>query len=463
MQRLSPLGRLGAPLIALLVLARCGGSDLTLPSETAPAQLALVDGNNQSGPAGQPLGRPLVVQVIDRRGEPVRDQVVAFQLDTEAPGGAVTPDTITTGPDGKAQALWTLGSLSGAQRVRANVVGLDGLEVTFEAVVGSSAAARIELFGGDGQGAPVGTALGDSLVVRVLDQFGNPVAGVPVQWQADQGSVDPTSMNTGPDGHAATYRILGRSIGTQTTTASSAGLVGSPFIFSSTAVAGTADQLVRVSGNDQNGSPGAELSQPLVVRLVDQDGNGVSGRAVTWVVGAGGGSVSSINTTTGADGEAQTRWTLGSAGANTLNAVVSEVGVVTFSATAAGGGGGGGGGGPLPARLQFRVQPSDTREDQKIEPAVEVAVLDAAGDRFTGRDIEIKLEMAGSGNGELHGDPTRKTKSGVATFSDLRVNRPGEYELHASADGLATVVSTSFQIRDRHEGGDGHGDGHGGD
>ena len=43
------LSRLGVPICTLLLLARCGGSDLTLPSETGPADLALVDGNNQNG------------------------------------------------------------------------------------------------------------------------------------------------------------------------------------------------------------------------------------------------------------------------------------------------------------------------------------------------------------------------------------------------------------------------------
>jgi hypothetical protein len=443
------------------LLPQCGGSDLTLPSETAPAALAVVDGNNQQGAAGQPLTNPLVVEVRDRRGLPVPDQQVAFKLAIQVPGAVVAPDTARTGPNGRAQSSWTLGRTSGSQRVVANVVGLDGVEVEFDALVGSSSAVRIEAVSGGGQRAAVGTALDDSLVVRVLDEFGNPVDGVLVDWDASEGSVDPALVTTGPDGRAATYRILGRSVGTQTAAATSAGLDGSPVTFSSTAVAGSADELVRVSGDNQTGSPGAELAAPLVVRLVDRDGNGIPGGDVTWVIGEGGGDVSSPSSRTDSDGEASTRWTLGSGETNTLNAVVSGVGVVTFSAKATGGGGGGGGGGGAaqPTGLGFQVQPSDAREDRKIEPAVEVVVLDAQGNRFTGRDIEVKLELAGSEEGKLDGHLTKRTKSGVATFSDLRVNRPGDYELHASADGLPTEVSTSFHVRDRHEGEDGHGGG----
>jgi adhesin/invasin len=388
------------------------------------------------------------VKVTDRRGQPVRHQKVAFALVTEAPGAEVIPDTAETDAKGMAEARWTLGNVSGTQRVVARAVGLDGLEVSFDAVVGSGGAARIEAVSGDDQTAPVGTALGDSLVVRVLDPFGNPVAGVDVEWAADQGSVDPGSVTTGSDGRASTYRILGSAAGSQTATASSAGLEGSPVTFTSHAAPGSADELVRVSGNDQSAGPGAELPDPLIVRLVDGQGNGVPGRPVSWVIGAGGGHVESPNTNTDSDGEASTRWTLGSSGTNTLNAVVSGVGVVTFTALATnGGGGGGGGGGGEPARLDFRVQPSNTTEKRTITPPVEVVVLDQNGDRVTSREIEVKLDLIGDRDGGLKGDTRERTEDGVARFSDLTVEKDGDYRLRASADGLPSVDSDRFEVQ----------------
>jgi Big-like domain-containing protein len=437
------LGRLGVPLCTLSLLAHCGGSDLTLPSETAASGMVLVDGNFQSGVAGEPLIKPLVVKVTDRRGQPVAGQKVAFVLVTDAPGALVTPDTARTVADGTAETRWTLGSASGTQRVAARVVGLDGIEVGFDAAVGSGGAARIEEVKGDEQTAPVGTALAESLVVRVLDRFGNPVAGVEVEWDADHGSVDPASVTTGSDGRAATHRILGSSVGSQTATASSSDLEGSPVTFTSQAVAGSADRLVLVSGNDQSAEPGAELAEPLVVRLVDSEGNGVPNRPVTWVVGTGGGHVESSNTNTDGDGEARTRWTLGSAGTNTLNAVASGVGigVVTFTAQATSGGG-------EPARLEFRVQPSDAEEKRTIEPPVEVVVRDRNGNRVTNQEIEVKLDLLGERDGRLRGDTSKRTESGVATFSDLRVERNGDYRLRASADGLPSVDSDRFEVQD---------------
>jgi hypothetical protein len=222
-------------------------------------------------------------------------------------------------------------------------------------------------------------------------------------------------------------------------------------------VAGSADRLVQVSGNNQSADPGAELAQPLVVRLVDREGNGVSGRAVAWVVGVGGGRVASSTSTTGADGQAKALWTLGSAGTNTLNAVVSGVGVVGFTATARSGGGdggGGGGGGSQATRLAFRTQPSDTREGEQISPPVEVVVLDAQGNRFTDREFEVKLELTGDHDGRLGGNKTGRTRSGVATFSDLSVGRRGTYRLHATAEGLQAADSHRFDVHSRRGGGD---------
>ena len=45
-----------------------------------------------------------------------------------------------------------------------------------------------------------------------------------------------------------------------------------------------AASLVLTSGSGQTGPPGEELQDPLVVRVVDEAGNGIPGQAVTWVV-----------------------------------------------------------------------------------------------------------------------------------------------------------------------------------
>jgi adhesin/invasin len=124
--------------------------------------------------------------------------------------------------------------------------------------------------------------------------------------------------------------------------------------------------------------------------------------------------------------------------------------VVTFRATAvSGGGGGGGGGGATPSRLRFLTQPSDVEKDETISPAVEVEVLDQNGNRVTDANLEIKLELSGDEDGELKGKDKQRTSSGVATFDDIKVDKEGEYRLHATADGFPAVESNSFDVRER--------------
>ncbi len=446
MNRLSAL--LGGIGLVFASLVGCGGDDLVLPSDGGPGDITLFLGNNQSGPAGTELSDDLVVKVLDRRGQPLSNQRVAFGLATEVPGARVTPDTAKTEADGTARARWVLGSVSGTQAAFARVVGAEELEVTFKATVGAAGARRIEVASGNDQTAAVGTELPAPLVVRVIDGFGNGVEGVTVSWSADEGRVSPGESVTGQDGRATTSWTLGSASGSQTASASGPDLSGSPVDFTATARAGSADRLLRVSGDGQSARPGEAVGNPLVVRLVDQSGNGVPNRAVSWVVATGGGSVQPGTSTTDNEGRATTGWTLGPAqGSNTLNAVVSGVGFVGFTATATNGGGGGGGGDAR--RLEFLVQPTRTEEDQRISPAVQVVVLDESGNRVTGREFEVKLELIReAGRGKLKGSRDQRTQGGVARFSDLEVDREGEYRLRASTGGLPSVDSNRFEIED---------------
>jgi hypothetical protein len=385
----------------------------------------------------------------------VAGQDVSFNPGEGSEGVQVTPQVATTDDEGLAQAEWVLGPLAGTQSVVAGLVGEDGLAVTFEATAQAGAPRRMQESGGNNQEARVGTPLPDPLVVLVTDELGNPVEGVSVEWSAEGGTVDPTTSTTGPDGKASTTWTLGGSTGTQRAAGVIEGLDGSPVSFTAIARAGGAARLVLVSGNNQSGSPGQELARPLVVRLEDEAGNGVSDRAVSWVVGSGGGSVSATTSSTDGNGEAQVRWTLGPHPVqNTVNAVVSGVGFITFRATAGGGGGGGGGAGPgaTSTRLQFVVQPSDAERGREIEPAIRVAILDQNG-LVTQGEFEINLEVLGDSDARLKGHAKETTRSGVATFDDIKIDREGEYRLRATAAGVPSVQSEAFQIHDR----EGHG------
>ena len=95
-------------------------------------------------------------------------------------------------------------------------------------------------------------------------------------------------------------------------------------------------ELVEVSGNAQQGAPGAPLAQPLRVRTLDE-GEPAARLWVEWSVISGGGEVEPRNSFSDADGIAEASWTLGrSGGLQRAQATVRKGVQVIFEATAEG-------------------------------------------------------------------------------------------------------------------------------
>ncbi|HUR94057.1 MAG TPA: Ig-like domain repeat protein [Gemmatimonadales bacterium] len=418
----------------------CGGDGIVLPDESRPAAITRVGGDLQTAAAGATLLEPLTVLVTDALNRPVEGQTVAFTID--AGGGQVAPASVTTTSEGKASTSWTLGAASGQQRVQAKVDGTNvpaTLLVKFSASAVSGNGALLQLVSGDNQSAAVGSALPESLVVRVTDQLLNPVAGVQVDWSVGGGgSISPASVVTGADGLAAAERVLGSTSGTQTALASSGFLT--PVTFTHTADPANPTALILVSGDAQIGSAGAPLPAPLVVRLEDGDGNGVGGKSISWVVATGGGSVAPATATTNPNGFAETQWTLGpGSGSNLLNAVFSGLPSVPFSANAQAG---------APVKLAFTLPPVTTGAGTTISPAVRVAIQDAAGNTVTTATDAVTLAIATNpAGGALSGTTTVNAVNGVAVFSNLSIDKVGSgYQLSASSGTLTGATSPTFDI-----------------
>jgi hypothetical protein len=95
-------------------------------------------------------------------------------------------------------------------------------------------------------------------------------------------------------------------------------------------------ELEEVSGNEQEGAPGATLAQPLRVRVLDE-GEPASRLWVEWSVLSGGGEVEPRNTFSDEDGVAEASWTLGpSGGAQQVRAAVRHGLPVVFGASVEG-------------------------------------------------------------------------------------------------------------------------------
>jgi adhesin/invasin len=319
-------------------LLSCGGGDLVLPSEGEPAVVTVVQGDSLSGRVGEVLAEPLVLEVLDGVDRPVAGATVVIEI----VGAVAEPDTVTTAGDGRATAEITLGAQVGAAAGLVRVIAPESpadVEAGFTVIALPSSANGLAPVSGDDQTAPAGAVLPAPLVVAVADEFGNPIAGVPITWTAEGGgSVSEATTTTDGAGRASVTRTLGPTAGSQTTLAASEGLAGSPVVFTHTATAGNASGVLIVSGDDQIGPPRRTLPQPLVVEVVDEASNPVVGAAVTWVVTAGGGTLDPTTGTTDDAGRASTSWTLGpSAGANAAQAIVSGVGQAEFTAGAVAG------------------------------------------------------------------------------------------------------------------------------
>ncbi len=195
--------------------------------------------------------------------------------------------------------------------------------------------ATLLIVSGGGQSGVIGTNLTQPLRVQVIDQNGDPAAGVLVSWRvtAGGGSVSPPQSSTDSEGIASATLRLGTALGTNTVVASLTENVS--VTFSATALAAPPTRVVAASGNNQTGVVSTQLTQDVVVRVTDDLNNPKAGVTVTFSVATGGGSLSQTAAQTDASGTASVKWTLGpQAGIQTILATVGGLAPLTLSATA---------------------------------------------------------------------------------------------------------------------------------
>lgn len=322
--------------LALAAAVACSSSNNGTGSGPTPTQIAKVSGDSQVAPAGTGLGTPFSVVVKDASGAPVAG--VAVSWSAASGGGSVSAPSTATGVDGIASVTRTLGTGAGTQTTTASVNGLAGSPVTFTSVSHIQGATQIAVNGGNGQSDTVLATLATAISAVVKDEHNAPVAGVIVTWSVTGGGqVSQTTDTTDGSGITSVIRTFGAAAGTQSTVATVTGLVGSPVTVTSAATAGTAAQMALNGGNAQTGVKGTTLATTHSVNVRDASGNPKAGVTITWVVGNGGGSVSSLSPVTASDGVASVTRTLGdSTGTQTDTAFAIGLtgSPVVFTATA---------------------------------------------------------------------------------------------------------------------------------
>ncbi len=242
-----------------------GAASATLSTVSAsPADVTASNGLSQS---------TITVTVRDGFGNPVSGATVT--LAATGTGNALSQPLGAT--NGSGQITGRLSSTKAeAKTVTATVNGALIVTQTATVTVTSAAASHLALQAGDGQTATVGTAVATAPAVAVTDEFGNAVAGVGVMFAgtAGGGTVDPTAPVTTDDGGvaAATSWTLGHTAGTNTLTATSGTLAGSPVTFAATGAPGAAVELV-FTGQPTDTKAGDVITPAVVVTAVDAYGN----------------------------------------------------------------------------------------------------------------------------------------------------------------------------------------------
>jgi hypothetical protein len=289
----------------------------------------------------------------------------------------------------------------------------------------------IQVVRGDRQSGTIGQPVGDSLVVRVVDPFGAPVAGLEVTWTAETGgSVSPPSTTTSSDGHAATERVLGPELGTYVTTAALAGMgdAPEPAVFTTIGVAARLAFTVTPPATATSGVP---LDPAPALQLLDAAGHALAreGVVVTAQVLVGDGGLDGT-TTAASDPAGRVAFAglalQGTPGTRTL--IFAADGFAPATATIALGVG-------APGSIEAAAgdgQSAVVATAVATPPAV--TVRDRSGNPLAG--IPVTFAITGGGGSLDHRTPVTGT-DGVATAGNWTLGQTaGANTLEATLSGL---------------------------
>jgi hypothetical protein len=258
--------------------------------------------------------------------------------------------------------------------------------------------------------------VGRSLQMQAMPRTacGNLVAGANVTWSSAAqsiASVSPTGL------------VTGNAPGTVTIAALSEGKVGT----SQVTVNGIPVASVEVSPTEASLQVGGTIQ--LEATLRDEDGNELDGPIVTWL------SADTSKVQVSSTGQVTARRIGGPVTITAAAAGKSGSSAITVE--------------PGPAQqLLFSVQPSDGVAGQVLTPAIEVRVVDQNGDLVTAESGLVDIAVGDNpGGASLSGTTTVALNSGLASFSDLSLNRSGTgYTLVATYSPLPSATSAGFTI-----------------
>ena len=312
----------------------------------------------------------------------------------------------------------------------------------------SPAAASKVVFGQQPTNSTAGVAVDPAVTVKVVDAFGNLVTGdsstVTLTLSGGTFAGGSSTVTAAAANGVATFsNLIIDASGTYTLSATDGALTGSGASTSFTISAAAADKVVFVQ-QPTNAAPGAAISPPVTVDVVDTYDNVVTSNSSTVTLTLSSGTFaggSSTATTAAVDGVATfPSLTIDTPGTYTLSAtdgtLVASPASNSFVIS-----------GPGAAKVVFGQQPTNATAGVAISPAVTVKVVDALGNLITNNSSLVTVTLSGGTFAGGLATEIAAAVNGIATFASLKIDAAGTYTLSAT-DGTLTGSgpSNTFSI-----------------
>ncbi|HEU4641454.1 MAG TPA: filamin/ABP280 repeat domain-containing protein [Gemmatimonadaceae bacterium] len=247
----------------------------------SPAQSTATVPNGTAGSATN-----ITVQARDQNGTAITTGGATVVVSVSGANTATPP--VTDNNNGTYTTSYTP-TKSGTDQVAITMNGTAISGSPYTSTVAPGAPASEVKVAGDNQSATVGTAVAIAPSVRVTDAFGNNVPGVTVTFavQSGGGSVTGATPTTDANGVATVGSwTLGPTAGTNTLSATAAGLSGSPVTFTATATTsgggGGGASASQSTATVPNGTAGSATT--ITVQARDQNGVALTTGGATVVV-----------------------------------------------------------------------------------------------------------------------------------------------------------------------------------
>lgn len=155
-----------------------------------PAEIKIINGNNQSGEVNTQLYEPIIVEIVDEKGNSLEGITVIF---TTEEGGGTFPNNsriqkILTNEEGRVQTQFLFGKSAGEKTIQISVDGSDCRPVTLLMISKPAPPTKFIELSGNYQTGQLGRRLQEPLCVAIRDKYDNPIPRHEVTFHLRKGT-----------------------------------------------------------------------------------------------------------------------------------------------------------------------------------------------------------------------------------------------------------------------------------